>query len=162
MIRHAIDAALLRRNPYLRMVVARDGVADGAIVVVIVALILMIPAFLDGLGMFAVVRIVLRGLVVWIVLSGLVYLIGRKALGGDGSFPGTMAAVAIGMPVMLASLVLRPLVGVMTSELIVSIWLMATLWMAARVSLELDHSRALVAAVGGWAAFVAVAAIFRL
>jgi hypothetical protein len=28
--------------------------------------------------------------------------------------------------------------------------------------LELDRSRALVAAVGGWAAFVVVAAIFRL
>jgi hypothetical protein len=144
------------------MVVARDGVADGAIVVVIVALILVIPAFLDGLGVFAVLRIVLRGLVVWIVLSGLVYLIGRKALSGDGTFPGTMAAVAIGMPVIVASLVLRPFVGALASELIVSIWLMATLWMAARVALELDRSRALVAAVGGWAAFVMVAALFRL
>ena len=162
MIRHAIDAALLRRDPYLRMVVARDGVADGAIVVVVVALILAIPAVLDGFDVFAVVRVALRGLVVWIVLSGLVYLIGRKTLDGDGTFPGTMAAVAIGMPVMLASLVLRPFVGALTSELIVSIWLMATLWMAARVSLELDSSRALVAAVGGWVAFVVVAAIFRL
>jgi hypothetical protein len=73
-----------------------------------------------------------------------------------------MAAVAIGMPVIVASLVLRPFVGALASELIVSIWLMATLWMAARVALELDRSRALVAAVGGWAAFVMVAALFRL
>lgn len=162
MIRHAIDAALLRRNPYLRMVIARDGVADGAMVVAAVYAILMIPALLDGFGPFVALRVVLRGVVGWIVLSGLVYLIGRHALEGEGSFPGTMAAVSIGIPVMLTSLLLTPFMSVLAAELIVSVWLVATIWVAARVALELDSGRAAIAALGGWAAFVVVASIFRL
>jgi hypothetical protein len=162
MIRHAVDAALLRRNPYLRMVIARDGVADGAIVVAAVHAVLMIPSLLDGHGLFFALRVVLRGMVVWIVLSGLVYLIGRHGLEGDGSFAGTMAAVSIGMPVLLSSLFLTPFVSQLVAQLIVSVWLMATLWIAARVALELDPGRGAIAAVGGWAAFVVVATMFRL
>lgn len=162
MIRHAINAALLRRDPYLRMVIARDGVADGAIVVAAVHLILMVPWLLDGLSIFGAVRGVLRGLVTWILLAGLVYLIGRHGLEGDGSFPGTMAAVSIGMPVLLAALILGPFVSALTAELVISVWLMATLWVAAKVALELDAGRAAIAAVGGWVGFVVVASLFRL
>ncbi len=38
---------------------------------------------------------------------------------------------------------------------------MLTLWMAARVALELSRDKAALAAGGGWAAFVVVSAIFR-
>jgi tRNA pseudouridine(38-40) synthase len=108
-IRRAIDAALLKREPYLVMVVRPDGVADGAMVVAAVYALLMIPWVLDGIGIITATRVILYGLVNWIILSGLVYLIGRYLLDGDGSYPGTMAATAIGHPVLLAGILLAPI-----------------------------------------------------
>lgn len=162
MIRRAIDAALLRRDPYLHMVVARDGVADGAIVVAVVYAILMIPIVMAGGALFGAIRLVLSGLFSWIILSGLVYLVGRHGLDGYGSFPGVMAATSIGTPVLLSAFLLSPFVDPFPARLIVSAWYVLTLWMAARVSLELEAERAAIAAIGGWAAYLVVSALFRI
>ena len=162
MIRHAIEAALLRRNPYLHMVLAPDGVADGAIVVAAVHAILMIPFILAGASVLGAARLILSGLVGWILLSGLVYLIGRHALEGYGSFAGTMAATSIGQPVLLGTLVLSRLIDPYPALLLGSLWLVLTVWMAARVALELDAGRGAIAAVGGWFAYLIVISIFRI
>ena len=121
----------------------------------------MIPLVLDGIGILTAARVILYGLMNWIVLSGLVYLIGKHLLEGDGSFPGTMAATSIGYPVLLAGILLAPVVSPLQAQLIVSVWLVATVWMAARVALELPPARAAAAAVGGWSAFVVVSLLFR-
>lgn len=161
MIRRAINAALLRRDPYLYMVVASDGVADGAIVVALVWAILMSPLVIDGIPVFSAARLILSGMFSWIIQSGLVYLIGRRLLEGYGSFPGVMAATSIGTPVLLSSIALAPFVEPETARLIVSVWLVLTLWMAARVALELSREKAALAAVGGWVSFIVVSALFR-
>lgn len=162
MIQLAIKAAQLRRDPYLRMVLAGDGVADGAIVVAVVNTILMVPLLVDGIPLFTAARVILSGMFSWIILSGLVYLIGRRMLEGYGSFPGVMAATSIGFPVLLVALVLAPFVDPFTAQLIVSAWLVLTIWVAAQVSLELAKDKAAMAAVGGWIAFVVIRAIFRI
>lgn len=161
MITRAINAALLRRDAYLTMVVARDGVADGAIVVAVVYAVLMTPLVIDGVPILSAARLILSGMFSWIILSGLVYLIGRHLLEGYGTFPGVMAATSIGTPVLLASLVLTPFVEPFTARTIVSVWLVLTLWMAARMALELKVAPAALAAVGGWVAFFVVSALFR-
>lgn len=161
MIQRAINAALLKREPYVIMVVSPDGVADGAVVVAVVYSLLMIPLVIDGVGILTAARVILYGLVNWIVLSGLVYLIGKHLLDGDGSFPGTMAATSIGYPVLLAGILLAPVVSPLQAQLIVSVWLVATVWMAARAALELPPARAVAAALGGWGAFVVVSLLFR-
>lgn len=161
MIKRAIDAAFLRRDPYLYMVVAADGVADGAVVVALVYAILMTPLVVDGVSVISAARLVLSGMFSWIILSGLVYLIGRHLLEGYGSFPGVMAATSIGTPVLLVSIALSPFVDPFTARLVVSIWLVLTVWVAARVALELAAEKAALAAVGGWVAFFVVSAVFR-
>ncbi len=162
MIRRAIAAAFLRREPYLVMVVRPNGVADGAIVVAAVFAVLAIPVAFDDVTLLtAVIRLVLSGLVNWIVLSGLVYLIGRHLLEGDGSFQATMAATSIGYPVLLAAIPLAIFVERWQAQLIVSLWLVATVWVAARVALDLPRWQAAAAAIGGWAAFVVLSLIFR-
>lgn len=143
------------------MVLAPDGVADGAIVVAVVWAILMTPLVVDGVSLISAARLLLSGMFSWIILSGLVYLIGRHLLEGYGSFPGVMAATSIGHPVLLASLVLAPFLDPFTSRLVVSAWLVLTVWMAARIALDLANEKAAMAAVGGWVAFIVVSAIFR-
>ncbi|MEE9297483.1 MAG: YIP1 family protein [Acidimicrobiia bacterium] len=161
MIKRAINAALLRRDPYLHMVLAPDGVADGAIVVAVVYGILMAPLVVDGVSVISAARLLLSGMFSWIILSGLVYLVGRHLLEGYGSFPSVMAATSIGTPVLLTSLALAPFLDPFTSRLVVSVWLVLTLWMAARVALDLTNEKAAMAAVGGWIAFIVVSSIFR-
>lgn len=161
MIQRALNAALLKREPYVVMVVRPDGVADGAVVIVVVYTLLMIPLVLDGIGILAAASVILYGLVNWIVLSGLVYLIGKHLLEGDGSFPGTMAATSIGYPVLLAGIALAPIVSPLQAQLVASVWLVATVWMAARAALELPPARAAAAAAGGWAAFIVVSLLLR-
>lgn len=162
MISRAIQAALLRREPYVVMVVRPDGVADGAIVVAVVHAILMIRPVLAGVGLLTATRVILSGIVAWIVISGLVYLIGRHLLEGDGSFPAVMAATSIGFPVLLAGLLLAPFFSAYTASLIVSAWLVATLRMAARAALDLASGPAAMAAIGGWVGYVVVSTVFRL
>ncbi|HLA65885.1 MAG TPA: hypothetical protein VJP05_00140 [Acidimicrobiia bacterium] len=162
MIRNAIRAAFLRRDPYVRMVVAGDGVADGAIVVAAVYLILVTLYLGTGFEGFTIVRVVLNGLFGWIMLSGLVYLVGRHFLEGSGSFPSTMAATSIGYPVLVASLALGFVIEPYRAQQIASLWLVLTVWMAARVALELDAPKAAVAAALGWASYLALTALFRV
>jgi hypothetical protein len=161
MIRRSISAALLRRDPYLHMVLAPDGVADGALVVAAVYAILMTPLVIDGVSVISAARLILSGMFSWIILSGLVYLVGRHMLEGYGSFPGVMAATAIGTPVLLVSLMLAPFTDPFTARAIVSVWLVLTLWVASKVALELSADRAALAAVGGWVAFIVISAILR-
>ena len=184
MIRRAISAALLRRTPYLEMVIRRDGVADGAIVVVVVHALLMIPLLLEGLGVLPTARLILYGLVDWILLSGMVYLIGRHLLDGDGSFPGTMAATSIGFPVLLVGAIIARVTGglielgryysivvpsfrfslsgdLSSAYWLIVLWLVATVWMAARVALELPRGKAAAAAFGGWLASFIITLLLR-
>lgn len=162
MIRTLLNAALLRREPYVRMVVASDGVADGAVVVSAVYLLLVTLYLGTGFEAFTVVRVVLNGVVGWILLSGMVYLAGRHLLEGYGSFQGTMAATSIGFPVLLTSLALRLMVEPYRALQLASLWLVLTVWVAARAALELDRLKAAIAAGLGWGAYLIIVTIFRL
>ncbi len=158
----ALKAAFLRRDPYLRMVVASDGVADGAMIVAGVYAVLVLIHLGGGFSAFLLVRVVLNGLFGWIMLSGLVYLAGRYFLEGDGSFPSTMAATSIGFPVLLLALAFRFVFPPDRAQFYASLWLVLTVWMAARVALELDPGRAAVAAGLGWAGYLIVLQLFRV
>ncbi|OFW53122.1 MAG: hypothetical protein A2146_09380 [Actinobacteria bacterium RBG_16_67_10] len=162
MLTNAIRAALVRRDPYVRMVVAVDGVADGAIIVAVTNLVLVVLYLGGDFEAFVIVRVILDGLIGWIVLSGMVYLVGRRLLDGYGSFPSTMAATSIGYPVVLSALVLRFVVDPYWAVQLSSLWLVVTVWMAARVALELDARKAAIAAVLGWVAYLIVRTVFRV
>ncbi len=156
-----LRAARLQRDPYLRQVLAVDGVADGAMIVGSVYLLLVVPPFIDGVGVLALLRFVLGGLFGWIILAGLVYLIGKHGLEGYGSFQSVMAASALAYPPLIVALLIELVLPRLPSSLIASVWLLACLWMAARISLDLSREKAILAAGGGYVAWLLVRLIFR-
>jgi hypothetical protein len=156
-----VRAARLRREPYLRQVLAPDGVADGAMIVGVVYLALAIPAFVRGVDIIPILRFMLGGLFGWIILSGLVYLIGKHGLEGYGSFQGVMAASALAFPPLVIGVVIEFLLDPLPSSLIASVWLLFCLWMAAKVALDLSNDRAALATIGGYLAWLLVRLIFR-
>ena len=150
MIRVVLTGLALRRQAYLRMVLAREGVGDAAVLVGLVYLLLALPGLLGSVGLLAVARFIISGAFGWIVLAGLTYLLGKHVLDGDGTFPSVMAASGLAFPPLLLSLALRPFVAPLVALAAASAWLLACLWQATRVSLSLSPWRAVVAAAGGY------------
>ena len=162
MLRVILSGVALRRDAYLRMVLAPDGVADGAMVVSGVYLLLAVPGIFRGAGLLALVWSVIGGVFGWAILAGLVYLSGRYLLEGDGTFPGVAAASALAFPPLLMALVLRLVLGPFLALLAASVWSLACLWQAARVALELAPGRAALAVAvgyGGWLLAASVSSV---
>jgi len=154
MIRTILRGATLRRDAYLRMVLSSDGVADGLLIVASVQVLVGLLIQGRGLGVLVRVSMVLGGIFGWVILSGLIYLIGKHVLTGYGSFPGVAAAVSLAFPPTLVAVPLSFLVTTRQAGLIASAWMVACLWMAARVALDLSPDRAVLAAGGGWIAWL--------
>jgi hypothetical protein len=159
MLRTILRGAVMERDAYLRMVLAPEGVADGALIVGVVYLLLTVPTILGGAGLVAAAWFVVGGAFGWVVLSGLVYLAGRYLLSGDGTFPSVMAAASLAFPPLLTALALRPLLGSQDALLAASVWLLACLARSARVSLDLSVSRAVLAAGLGYLGWLLLSAL---
>ncbi|MBM3695681.1 MAG: hypothetical protein FJW79_07090 [Actinobacteria bacterium] len=159
MLRVILQGLLLRREAYLRMVLAREGVADAALVVGGVYLLLALPGILGAAGLLAVAGFVVGGVFGWIVLSGLTYLAGRHVLEGDGTLPSVMAAAGLAFPALAISLALRPFLPARVALVAASVWLLACLWQAARVSLDLPGARAAAAAAAGYGGWLVLAVL---
>jgi hypothetical protein len=158
-LRVIVPGLFLRRQAYLRMVLARDGVGDAVILVAATYLLLALPQILVWAGLLAVVRLVLGGVFGWIVLSGFTYLAGKHILHGDGTFPSVMAASGLAFPPLLVSLALRPFLPHFLALVVASAWMLACLWQATRVSLSLSPARAAVAAAGGYGGWMLLSAL---
>jgi hypothetical protein len=159
MLRVILQGLALRRGAYLRMVLAGEGVADAALMVAGVYLLLAVPGLLGSSGLLATAWFVVSGVFGWVVLAGLTYLAGRHVLEGDGTFPSVMAATGLAFPPLLVSLALRPFVPAFPALAAASAWLLACLWQAARVSLGLSPARAAAAAAGGYGGWLALSAL---
>lgn len=154
-----LQGLLLRRRAYLRMVLAPDGVADAAMVVAAVYLLLGVPGLFGSSGFLAVAGFVVGGVFGWIALSGLTYLAGRHVLEGDGTFPSVMAAAGLAFPPLVLSLALRLVLPALPALVVASAWLLACLWQAARVALSLSPARAAAAAAGGYGVWLLLTAL---
>jgi hypothetical protein len=152
----------LRRDAYLRMVLAPDGVADGAMVVGAVYFLLAVPGIVRGAALPALVWSVIGGVFGWLVLSGLVYLAGRYVLEGDGTFPGVAAASSLAFPPLLLALGLRPVLDSFAALLAASVWSLACAWQAARVALELAPARSALAVAVGYGGWLLLASVSSL
>jgi hypothetical protein len=159
MLRVILQGLVLRREAYLRMVLAREGVADAALVVGAVYLLLAVPGLLGSAGLLAAAGFVIGGVFGWIVLAGLTYLVGRHVLEGDGTLPSVMAAAGLAFPPLVVSLALRPFLPPFVALAAASAWLLACLWQAARVSLDLSPGRAAAAAAGGYGGWLVLSAL---
>lgn len=159
MFRLVLRGMLLRRDAYLRMVLASEGVADGLMIVAAVHLLLAVPRVLAGAGVLALLWGVLGGLFGWVVLSLLIYLAARYLLRGEGSFPGTAAAVSLAFPPLLLALALRWVLDPFPALLAASAWSVACLWQGARVALELSPLQAALAVAAGYGGWVLLSSV---
>lgn len=158
MLSRILRAARFEREAYLHAVVGQNAVADGLVVVAAVWLVLG-AAVAGGFDLLVYLRWVLNGLFAWIVLSGVIYLLGKYVFEGYGSFPGTMAMTAVCHPTLLAILVTRLWLSGFPAILAGAGWFLATLVAGTRVALDLPIERAALGVAGGfvvWLVFVGI------
>ena len=102
MIRQVIRGATFQRDAYLRAVIGTNGTGDAVIIVVAVYVVLALTvspwAVTDFVGL---ARFVLNGAFAWVILTGIIYLITRHGMRGEGSFQGVLAMSALAHPVLV-------------------------------------------------------------
>ena len=144
-----LRAARLEREAFVRAVVSPNAVADGLVIVGAVWLLLA-AILVDGFDLLLFVRIALSGLFAWIVLSGVIYLMGKHVFQGYGSFPGTMVMTALVHPLLLVI----PLVRLWAEGFMVivlgSLWFLVALVPGTRVALDLKVEHAALAVGAGY------------
>lgn len=185
MIRQVIKAAAFRRDAYLRAVLTSHGVADAVVVVAATYIVLMFTvshrAVADVLGH---ARFLLDGAIAWLIVSGVVYLIARHLLHGEGSYQGVVAMSGLAHPVLALMALARlgpdwPLMRMRHPTLMIfgNIWdlgtlqmlivILATVWFLAilaagtRVAMSLATDRAVMAVGAGYAAWWVIGSILR-
>ena len=171
MIRQIVRGATFQRDAYLRAVLSSNGTGDAVIIVAVVYLVLALTisvyAVSDVLG---IARFVLSGGFAWLILTGLIYLIARYAIHGQGSYQGMLAMSALAHPVLLLLVLLpvggafsffaRPTLAIMhvdrfeflgtVAVILATLWFLAILVAGTRVAMGIAIDRAILAVAGGY------------
>jgi len=184
MIRQVIRGALFQRDAYLRAVIGTNGTGDAVIIVVAVSIILSLTISASAVvELFGHVRFVLNSGFAWLILSGIIYLIARHALHGDGSFQGVLAMSALAQPVLLLlvaaqatahfplSLVASPTLLLFETHrldflggvvvILATVWFLGILAAGTRVAMSLPLDKAILAVGGAYTAWWVVGSLLN-
>lgn len=155
-----IGAALLDIPTY-EEVEHDESLTMQAAAVVALAAIARAVGGLDG-GSAQVLSGLMTALSMWLVWAGITYLIGDKVLGGTATWGELLRTLGFAQaPGLLAVIgVFGPLSGL--TEIVVSIWLLVTGIVAIRQALDFGTGKAILTAVLGWVAAMAVAILIAL
>lgn len=157
MTERMVGAARLDRDVFTEVEHDTTATGQAAGVVGIVAVAAAIGGAAVGPG--AIVGGLISAYVGWLVWSGLTYLIGDKLLGGTATWGELLRALGFAQtPGVLLFLAIVPLLGWLVG-LVVGIWVLVAGILALSVALDVGIGRAVLTAVLGWMALVAVRAL---
>lgn len=149
-----LGAALLRSDVYEEVEADTDATQSAAIVVIIVSL----ASAAGGAGAGAVAALVglVGALLGWLIWSGVTYLIGDKLLGGTATWGELLRTIGFAQaPGVLMVLAVVP--NVMPAlRVVISLWVLAAVIIAIRQALDFGTGRAILTAVLGFLAYVAL------
>ncbi|MCB2223154.1 MAG: hypothetical protein KQH83_03175 [Actinobacteria bacterium] len=184
MIRQVIRGATLRRDAYLRAVIGTNGTADAVLIVGAVYLALSFTISTRGVAdVLGHGRFLLNGAFAWLAVSGIVYLVARYGLHGEGSFQGVLAMSALAHPPLLLLIAAQAGTAVplrfvahptllmleawrfdaLTAGLVIlaDLWFVVILAAGTRVAMSLSLDKAVMSAGAAYGAWWVVGSIFR-
>lgn len=155
-----MGAALLDTATYEEVEHDSSATTQAAIVVAIVAVCAAIGNAGDG-GSGAIGALI-SALVGWLVWSGVTYVIGDKVFGGTATWGELLRTLGFAQsPGVLYILGIIPLLGRLAA-FGVWVWLLVTGIVAIRQALDFSTGKAILTALLGLAAYIAVAMVFAL
>jgi hypothetical protein len=155
-----IAAALLKSDVYEELEADADATRSAAMVVVLVSL----ASALGGAraGMTAALAGLIAALLGWLVWSGVTYLIGDKLLGGTATWGELLRTIGFAQaPGMLAVFGLIPGAGGVLRT-VIGIWTLVAVIIAIRQALDFGTGRAILTAVLGFLAYVALGVLVAM
>jgi hypothetical protein len=155
-----IAAALLKSDVYEELEADTEATNSAAIVVVLVSLASAIGG--ARAGMTAAMAGLIGALLGWLIWSGVTYLIGDKLLGGTATWGELLRTIGFAQaPGMLAVFGLIPGAGGVL-RVVIGIWTLVAVIIAIRQALDFGTGRAILTAVLGFLAYVALGMLLLL
>jgi hypothetical protein len=133
--------------------VEHDTTATGqaAVVVILAAIASGIGAL--GRGGAGVLTVLVGAVLGWMLWAGITYAIGTRVFGGTATWGELLRTLGFAQaPGVLLVLGIIPVLGWLV-RVVVSIWLLATAFVAIRQALDVDTGKALLTAAVGWLAW---------
>jgi hypothetical protein len=157
MIERMKGAAMLRVDTYEEVEADTTATGQAAGVVIIAAMAHAIGV--AGLGGGAVIGGLVTAFIGWIVWSGLTFLIGTKLLGGTATWGELLRTIGFAQtPRLFSILAFIPILGSIV-QFGVAIWLLIAGIVAIRQALDFNTGKAVLTALLGWLAVMALGAI---
>jgi hypothetical protein len=155
-----VAAALLKSDVYEEVEADTEATQSAAIVVVLVSLASAVGGARDGLT--AAMASLIGALVGWLIWSGVTYLIGDKLLGGTATWGELLRTIGFAQaPGLLAVFGIVPGVAPLL-RLVLPLWTLAAVIIAIRQALDFGTGRAILTAVLGFLAYVALGILVAL
>ena len=150
-------AAMLDVPTYEEVEADTTATGQAAVVVGIVAVCSAIGAI--GQGGPGIIGALVGAFVVWLLWSGITYLIGDKLLGGTATWGELLRTIGFAQaPGVLSILGIIPILGGLV-RFLVFIWLLATGIVAIRQALDFSTGKAVVTAILGWVVIAIITAL---
>lgn len=157
------DAAML--DPGLYEEVEHDPSATGqaAGVVAIVAVCAAIGTLgAEGGLIGAAIGAAVGALVGWLVLAGIVYVVGDKLFGGTATWGEMLRTMGFAQaPGVLYILGIIPLLGALAAG-VAWLWILVAVVVAIRQGLDVSTTKAIVTGVVAWIGYVLIAGVLKL
>lgn len=152
-----IGAARLDVHVYEEVEEDTTATGQAALVVCLVAVAAAIGS--ANAGLMVVVSRILAALLGWLIWSGITYLIGDKILRGTATWGELLRTVGFALaPGILFMFMIVPAVGPVV-RVVVNLWILAAAIIAIRQALDFGTGKAILTAVLGFAAWVALAVV---
>lgn len=133
--------------------VEHDTTATGqaAIVVILAAIASAIGAY--GRGGEGVIAVLFGSVLGWLLWAGITYVVGTRLFGGTATWGELLRTLGFAQaPGVLLIAAIIPVFGWLV-RIAVSIWLLATGFVAIRQALDVDNGKAFLTAIVGWLAW---------
>jgi hypothetical protein len=149
-----IGAARLRSDVFEEVEADTDATRSAALVVIIVSLASAAGGASGGAG--AALAGLVGALLGWLIWSGVTYLIGDKLLGGTATWGELLRTIGFAQaPGVLG--IFRVIPGLDPAlRIVISLWILAAVIIAIRQALDFGTGRAILTAMLGFIAYVAL------
>lgn len=155
-----LGAAMLNPDVYEEVEADRDATQSAAIVVILVSIASALGGARAGIG--AMLAGLIAALLGWLLWSLITYLIGDKLLGGTATWGELLRTIGFAQsPGILAIFGALPVLGGVIRG-VVSLWILVAVIIAIRQACDFGTGRAVLTAILGFVAYVALGLLLMM
>lgn len=159
-LRRIVQAATLRREPFVWMQFEAGATGD-ALVIVAITSVLLVFASVGSVSLDGLLGVVLSSIVAWLVLAATTWAAGRFIYQASGEYAEVLRVVGFAFPVWLVQIATVRVLDGRVALIVGSIWFLAVITAGVRVVLDLAWDKAAASAGIGFVGWLIIETVFR-